>query len=303
MSPSCRSHAHVAVNRRKHRPELRCASWTAVSGGTSTVTPVQRFLVVQVPAPLLALLFLTVGIGVSLGAMWLVRRSTEMATLESHKEVAGFIIAVIGALYSVLLAFVVTSVWEQFEDAAHVAEQEAEMAISLYRDAAAFTVDTDIRLGLRAYATSVIDDEWPSMAEDQREAAATDVALNEVFLAYRAIEPQTSAEETFLHNSLDRLDEITQARRERIASASKALPGPMWLVLLVGAVITLGFTLLLPVQNPRAQGVMVSLLAAMAALMLFLILSLDLPFSGDLAADPTAMQNAISEFGDLDRAG
>ena len=73
---------------------------------------------VQVPAPLLALLFLAVAISASLGAMWLVRRSTELETLESHKEVAGFIIAVIGALYSVLLAFVVIAVWGTFEEAA-----------------------------------------------------------------------------------------------------------------------------------------------------------------------------------------
>lgn len=267
----------------------------------TTVTPVQRFLVVQVPAPLLVFLFLAVGIGASLGAMWLVRRSTELETLESHKEVAGFIIAVIGALYSVLLAFVVIAVWETFEDAAQEAELEAELTISLYRDAAAFPSNPDIRPSLRGYATSVIDDEWPSMAEDQREAAATDEALAQVFRAYRSIQPQSASEETFLDNSLDRLDDITQARRERIASSSKALPGPLWLVLLFGAVITLGFTLFLPVQSPRAQGLMLSSLAAMTALMLYLILSLDLPFSGDLAVEPNAMRNAISEYGDLDR--
>jgi hypothetical protein len=269
----------------------------------TTVTPVQRFLVVQVPSPLLALLFLSVAIGASLGAMWLVRRSTELETLESHKEVAGFIIAIIGALYSVLLAFVVASVWEQFEDAAVLAEREAEMAISLYRDASVFSTEAELRQSLRGYATSVVDEEWPAMAEHQREAAATDVALNEVFVAYRALEPQGPAAQTFLHNSLDRLDAITQARRERIAASSKALPDPLWLVLLFGAIVTIGFTLFLPVQSPRAQGFMVASLATMAALMLFVILSLDLPFTGDLATGPTAMEDAIAEFDDLDHSG
>jgi hypothetical protein len=266
----------------------------------STVTPVQRFLVVQVPTPLLVFLFLAVAIGGSLGAMWLIRRSTELEKLESHKEVAGFIIAVIGALYSVLLAFVVASVWAQHDQAARVAETEAELAISLYRDADVFPNNTVIRPSLRKYATSVIDDEFPAMAEHQREATATDGAINELFRSYRSIQPQNAAEEAFLDNSLDRLDEITDSRRERIAASSNTLPGPLWLVLVVGAVITLGFTLFLPVQSARAQGLMVSSLAAMAALMLFLTLSLDLPFSGDIALDPTAMQNAIHEFGDLD---
>jgi hypothetical protein len=259
--------------------------------------------VVEVPSPLLALLFLAVAIGASLCATWLVRRRTELTTLESNKEVAGFIIAIVGALYSVLLAFVVASVWEQFEDAAVLAEQEAELAVSLYRDAAAFSSEAELRQSLRGYATSVIDDEWPALAEHQREAAATDAALSGVFVAYRAIEPRGPAEQTFLHNSLDRLDAVTQARRERIAASSKALPDPLWLVLLFGALITIGFTLFLPVQNPRAQGLMVASLATMVALMLFLIVSLDLPFTGDLATGPTAMKDAISEFADLDREG
>jgi hypothetical protein len=72
------------------------------------------------------------------------------------------------------------------------------------------------------------------------------------------------------------------------------------LVLVVGAVITLGFTLFLPVQNLRAQALMVSSLAALAALLLFLVLSLDLPYCGDLAVSSTAMQDAVSEFDDLD---
>jgi uncharacterized protein DUF4239 len=261
---------------------------------------VQRFLVVQVPAPLLVFLFLAVAIGGSLVAMWLIRRSTELEKLEAHKEVAGFIIAVIGALYSVLLAFVVASVWAQHDQAARVAEMEAELAISLYRDADVFPNDTGIRPGLRQYATSVIDDEFPAMAVHQREATETDEAINELFRSYRSIQPQSAAEEAFLDNSLDRLDEVTDSRRERIAASSNTLPGPLWLVLVVGAVITLGFTLFLPVQSARAQGLMVSSLAAMAALMLFLTLSLDLPFSGDIAVDPTAMRNAIHEFGDLD---
>lgn len=245
-------------------------------------------------------MLLAVGIGTSLGAMWLVRRTTDIATLESHKEVAGFIIAVIGALYSVLMALVVANVWGQFEESARVAEHEAELTISMYRDAAVFATETAIRPSLREYATSVVDDEWPSMAEDQQESTATDLALTRLFRSYLSIQPQSAAEENFLENSLDRLDDVTAARRERIAASSKNLPGSLWLVLVVGAMITVGFTLLLPVRTVWAQGLMVSSLAAMTALMLFVTLSLDLPFSGDLAVEPTAMRSAIHEFGDFD---
>jgi hypothetical protein len=265
-------------------------------------TLMQRYLLLQVPVVLLAVMLVVVFVGAALLGMSFVRRRTEFESLEAHKDVAGFLIAVVGALYSVLLAFVVVSVWESFEDAERVALRESELVVSLYRDADAFPSDREsLRTSIRGYAESVVDDEWPSMAEDQREAPETDVALSRVFNGYRTVDPQGPAEDVFLRNALDRLDDVTESRRERIAAAATELPRPLWTVLLAGCVITIGFTLLFPVRNARVQAVMVGALAAMTALMLFLVLSLDLPFTGDLAVKPTAMNEAIAEFGDLDR--
>jgi hypothetical protein len=262
----------------------------------------QRYLLLQVPAPLLAVLFVVVIVGAALLGMWFVRRHTDFESLEAHKEVAGFLIAVVGALYSVLLAFVVVSVWESFEDADRVAQREADLVVSLFRDAEAFPDDrADLRASIRSYAESVVDDEWPSMADDQREAPETDVALHRVFNGYREVEPTGAAEDVFLRNALDRLDDITESRRERIAAAATQLPRPLWNVLLAGCVITVGFTLFFPVKAVRVQAVMVGALAAMTALMLFLVLILDLPFTGDLAVKSTAMSEAISEFADIER--
>jgi hypothetical protein len=262
----------------------------------------QRYLLLQVPAPLLAVLFVVVIVGAALLGMWFVRRYTDLEALEAHKDVAGFLIAVVGALYSVLLAFMVVSVWESFEDADRVAQREADLLVSLYRDADAFpNLRDDLRTSIHGYAESVVDDEWPSMAEHQSEAPETDAALGRVFNGYRAVDPRGPAEEVFLRNALDRLDDVTESRRERIAAAAAELPRPLWTVLLAGCAITVGFTLFFPVKAARVQAVMVGALAAMTALMLFLVLSLDLPFTGDLAVKPTAMNEAISEFGDLDR--
>lgn len=71
----------------------------------------QRFLLGHVPGVILGFLIVAVGVVVSLIGLFLIRRIVGIATLEQHNEVAGFIIAVIGALYSVLLAFVMITVW------------------------------------------------------------------------------------------------------------------------------------------------------------------------------------------------
>jgi hypothetical protein len=262
----------------------------------------QRYLLLQVPAPLLAVSFVAVIVGAALGGMWLVRRHTALESLEAHKDVAGFLIAVVGALYSVLLAFVVVSVWESLEDADRVARREAELLVALYRDADAFPDDSaGLRVNIRDYADTVVADEWPAMADHQHEAAETDVALHRMFDAYRAVDPQGAGQDVFLRNALDRLDDVTEARRERIAASATELPRPLWGVLVAGCVITVGFSLFFPVKAARVQAVMVGALAAMTGLMLYLVVALDLPFTGDLSVKPTAMREAIAEFGDLDR--
>ena len=46
----------------------------------------------------------------------------------------------------------------------------------------------------------------------------------------------------------------------------------------------------------RAQVTMVAALASLIGLVLFLVLALDLPFSGDVGASPEPIQQVIDEF-------
>jgi hypothetical protein len=241
-------------------------------------------------------------VGAALGGLVLVRRNVALSTLESHNDVAGFIIAVVGVLYAVLLAFVVIVVWQQFEDAKATAEKEAILVLSLYRDAPVFPPHTEgIRQAIRGYAVSVVDHEWAEMGTQGREYEPTDAAFGAVVRAYRQVQPQDAQQTAFYTESVKRLDDVAEARRTRIFASSSRLPSPLWTVLLFGAAVTVGFTYFFGLPNARAQALMVGSLAAMVSLIIFLVLSLDLPFSGDVAVRPDAMRDAIHEFHDLAR--
>src|SRR5258708_23469363 len=92
-----------------------------------------RFLLSHLSPPVLGVFVVGVVVGASLLGLALVRRSVELSTLESHKDVAGFILAVVGVLYAVLLGFVAIDVWQQFNDATTHADQEAAEVDNLYR--------------------------------------------------------------------------------------------------------------------------------------------------------------------------
>ena len=85
-------------------------------------------------------------------------------------------------------------------------------------------------------------------------------------------------------------------RRTRIEDSSTELPLPLWVVLLIGAGLTIGFTYFFGLESFTAQAIMVSTLATIIALSLFVILTLDLPYSGDVAAKPGALEAEINEF-------
>jgi hypothetical protein len=257
----------------------------------------ENFLLNHVPGFLLALLFLAVSTGLAVAGLFVVRRNIALSTLESHNDVAGFIIAVIGVLYSVMLAFVVVILWEQYDSASRNADHEASLVLSLYRNAGAFPADAPrLRADIRRYAESVADDEWKTMASRQDESKATDAAFNRLWVSLDAVRPGNAAETTYFSESVKQLNEAQQARRERIFGAAAELPIPLWFVLVAGAMVTIGFTYFFGVANFRANVLMVVALSSITGLILFLVMSLDLPFAGAVAVKPTAMRETIHEF-------
>jgi hypothetical protein len=257
----------------------------------------ERWLLLEVPVPVLGVGIVAAAVTISVLGLALVRRSIELSTLESHHDVAGFILAVIGVVYAVLLAFVVIAVWEQFEDAKADANHEAGLVGNLYRDTLLFRDrGEEARRSLQRYARSVVELEWEQMAEHQRESRATDDALNRVWGAYRALRPRSGTESAFYEEAVTTLHGASELREKRILNSGAELPGPLWLALIAGAVISIGFTYFFGVANFSAQVLMVSALASIVGLVLFLILSLDLPFTGDVGVGPSAMRDVLHEF-------
>jgi len=80
--------------------------------------------------------------------------------------------------------------------------------------------------------------------------------------------------------SLKRLDNLTQDRRLRIFAGNNTVPSVVWLVLLVGSVISISYTYFFGMKNIRAQYLIAASLTVTITMILFLIYVLDHPFTG-----------------------
>src|SRR2546421_178301 len=89
-------------------------------------------------------------------------------------------------------------------------------------------------------------------------------------------------------DALKRLNNLAQHRRLRIFAGNNTVPPVIWLVLLVGGVITVSYTYFFGMKNIKAQYTLTATLTVTITLILFLIYVLDHPFTGTskVSAEP-----------------
>lgn len=120
--------------------------------------------------------------------------------------------------------------------------------------------------------------------------------LTAVYQVILDVDIETPRDAVLLDALLTQADLVTDARRERIALAEGVVPGAIWLVLFLGAALTLGFTFFFGVENLRAQVLMAGMLALVIFLALFVAVSISHPFTGPLSVKPRPIVHLVDDF-------
>jgi len=105
-----------------------------------------------------------------------------------------------------------------------------------------------------------------------------------------AFEPASEGRKLLHAETLRAYNNMIQARRMRLDAVGIGLPGVMWIVIVVGAVISLSASFFFKVDDARLHGILVTLLAMFIGLVIFMTLALDRPFRGDLGVRPEPYQ-------------
>jgi Protein of unknown function (DUF4239) len=223
---------------------------------------------------------------------FVVGRFTSAEVRAQHNDLAGFILAVIGVVYAVLLGFVAIGVWERFENAEARTYDEAANLTVVYRDASSFAQGHALRAAISRYVETVIDDEWPKMRQGERSLAARrDVET--IDTAVRGLAVADARTANIQAQMLQAMDGTLSDRDERMSIDAHGINELMWFVLAAGAVLTVGFTYLFGFKQTLMQQLMVGSLSLLIGLVLFLTFSLDYPFRGDVSVAPDAFENAL----------
>jgi hypothetical protein len=216
-----------------------------------------------------------------------------------HNDLAGFILAVIGVVYAVLLAFVAIGVWERFDQAEVRTYHEAGMLTVVYRDAGSFGAKGHaLRSALHAYTERVISDEWPGMRRGGYSVAAR-TSIEAIDADVRALPVTNASQQNVQAQMLASLERSLVDRDQRIALDATGINSVLWTILIVGGFVTVTFTYLFGFKHSLMRHLMIGGLSLTIGLVLFLTVALDYPFRGGATVEPTAFENALRVFGHI----
>ena len=257
--------------------------------------PFIQILLVHMPAWLLCFLMVVIYVAISITSLLIIRKFYPHYKCKLHNDIAGFIFATIGVIYAVLLAFIVVITWQDFDKAEDVTINEANCIAALYRDATPFPAGfrAELKSELTDYVKAIINEEWQTMAKGQKGVNAQKIQ-EKLWKLYSGFQPKNETQKIFFAESVKKLNQAAEMRRQRIVYASAGINPLLYFVLIAGSFITIAFTMLFGTENIIPHLIMVSLLATMIAIILFTVISMDYPFTGDISITPDVFKNMLS---------
>ena len=254
----------------------------------------ERRIAMTIPV---GLLLVCGAMAASVGGLILVQRLVPTAVRRQHNDVAGFIYAVLGVTYAVLLGLMVVAVWEEWNRATVTADNEANALAEVFWIAAKMpeAEGTKIQELVRSYATIVVDEEWALMQQQKSSPKAWD-RLDEIRASLQDFDPSDQQEQIIYEQSLENMRTLADTRRDRLLEAEQGLPIILWVVLILGGVIVVGFTYLFGLDSTVIHLLMVASLTLIISLVLFTVAALDYPFEGDITIHPDAMEQVLGRF-------
>ena len=221
--------------------------------------------------------------GAAIGSL-LVCRLLGLETRRRHHEVGNPVFLQVGVMFAVLLAFVFSETWGEYNIAAQAINGEcaalhgaAMVAASLPDKAGA-----PIEHAILAYTRGVAQTEWPMMEHRER-SRRSDAEFNAIVDAVTRMNLQRAVD---IANQSQIMSLVAQAhaqRETRIYQMSSGLPLAMWSVLIFISVALIASVMFAGVESRTGHVVFAAAFTGCTVLVLVLVRMLDFPFEGALA--------------------
>jgi hypothetical protein len=238
----------------------------------------------------------SVAVACAVVLMVLVRRRAPVGGFFTDTDRAAGIFGVLGTFFAVVVAFVIFLAFESYVTAKDKAGQEAVAVTELGHTARSFPSPQRQELPpeLICYARAVIEDEWPAMKEEQL-SNLVEGWVDRIDAAVAGGRVERAKPVAYAHwlgeNATRR-----EGRRGRAAEARPFVPAPLWMVLIVGAFLLVGFTCLFadPGEPLFIQAAAIAAITTVVVSGLLVVRFLDRPYENQSGSiKPVEMRRTL----------
>jgi hypothetical protein len=212
-----------------------------------------------------------------------------MRVTAEDSHFVGPLVHSIMVFYGLVLALIAVRVFEVYSESSRIVSTEATAIAMLYRDAGSYPepARSGLQTALRDYVENVIHEAWPLQRRGRIPEGGV-AKMDSVQARLAEFEPATEGQKALHAEAWSAYNRVIEARRARLDAVTTGLPAVMWMVVLLGAAISLSASSFFHVDDVRLHATLVTLLATFIASVIFVVLAMDQPFRGDLgiSAEP-----------------
>lgn len=241
-------------------------------------------------------------ISMSLVALILIKRYMPLHLRYQENAVIGCTSALVAVIYGVLAGFAAMYLINNNSFAANALQREANAITSIYLDSVWLSepVKARVQADIKHYLDEILNVEWPLMNAGQQIDNAGDFILKDISDQLSQYKIKSNSDSLIVAEMLQVARNLYDARQQRIQMSQISLSNEVWVVILVGTILTLCVSYLFGVNF--YLHVFIAIAAAlMVSSTIFLLISLDKPFQGDYVVGPGQYKSVQRFIHDLNK--
>lgn len=263
----------------------------------------------QHPTPVVAAVVVVATAVVAVGGFTLARRflTPRFNYHDGVNDVISGALGAIGVLYGITVGLITIDVWQRHTTAEDIVVREAAAIQILYvmvsadigskrvpetpdkeaiRDEAEpARVRKPLAELVSRYLRDVICVSWVEQRAGLKPSADWR-GLRDIRQVVLSIEPNEGGQQARYDAAIQSLNQLNELRRLRADASNSRLSGVMWMIIILGAVMSLCLVYLFRLEDARLHLLVVSLLSGFLGLVFLMIILNDRPFYGTTGIEP-----------------
>jgi len=203
-------------------------------------------------------------------------------------DLVNFASAGFSLFYGLLLGLLSFATFGNVSSVEASVDREASNIAALYRLVGSYPepLQSELQYLLRDYTKYVIDKDWPAHRQGKIYNGG-DLRLQVIEEKIISLMPASHAQELLQEQSIKTFGEIRDARFQRLTGVNTAIPGVLWYVVFIGALINILLIWMLDMRF-SLHLVLGGIVSFFLGVMIFLIAAMDRPLQGSVSVSANA---------------